>query len=390
MSDQLSISNLLSLLQVDHNSQAIQLAVDSGRLVRQRCYDEAMKTAESAVRLAQYDYTLHGVTLLYQSHARLASHQPRYEQLAVRDCDRAVRNLSLTPFNQAIAQLIRGQVELQCKDHDCQAAALPYFNKAAMLLQKLAQNEHERNHVQQAEYCRQLHTLVSKQIAELSLEITTVPRIEIAEKQEAPVPPATPFVPPISVEQPVPRQADQPVPTAHAETASEQLVPDTPPLRAVPRRVRLVWPAPEPIGMEFAPITGMAAPDYVEVSQIAIHDQPYRIEPITPTVSNRSAFRLRAHQPYLVVPLHDQNYGHYALVRPQPRPEQSHQFIAVDDPATHDTWIDEAEFTEPYTRIHIVGADREWMIHDGTETDPYQPDELRIIGIVEAILTLID
>ncbi len=71
MSDEITIPNLLSPLEINQHHRGIQLARQSERLRRMRCYDEAIIVAQNAARLVEFDYQWQGVVFLYDNHAAL-------------------------------------------------------------------------------------------------------------------------------------------------------------------------------------------------------------------------------------------------------------------------------------------------------------------------------
>jgi hypothetical protein len=110
--DELSIPDLLSLLQVDHTHTEIQLSQEADRLCRLRKCKSAIEVAESAMQLVRTDAWLLGETLLYLSYARVCSNLPEQVSQATRECDHGIHALGLSTYNYAIADLIRGQMDL--------------------------------------------------------------------------------------------------------------------------------------------------------------------------------------------------------------------------------------------------------------------------------------
>jgi hypothetical protein len=372
--DELSIPNLLSLLQVDRSSAMMKLCIEAEGLRRQRCYKDAIDLAQSAVKLAQYDSALVGVSLLYSSCARATSSQPHEEEIAVHECNRAIRALNLFPYNLAIAQIVRAQIELWCDTADCQESALVFFDHARKILQTLMTEGQKYGYLEQAERCQNLYARVTEKGVEVAeaLARRVVVRATSTLRAAPPTLTSTPQAAP---------------PPQTSDTPSEFSRGAKPPIK-LPIPTRLVWPLPEPkIGLELLPLATGTAPDFVEVNQVSINHQLYKVEPVEYAVSSGGLVPIRTRQPYLVVPLKDDANGRCALVRQEARLDQPRRYIAIDDPVKRETWIDESESTSPYNRIHIIGAERDWVIHDETELVPYNVHELHIIGSVEAILT---
>jgi hypothetical protein len=370
VADYLSISNLLSLLQVDRSGAMMKLCIEAEGLRRQRCYKDAIDLTQSAVKLAQYDSALVGVPLLYSSCARATSSQPHEEEIAIRECNRAIRALNLFPYNLAIAQIVRAQIELSCDTADCQESALVFFDRARKILQNLMAEGQRYGYLEQTERCRYLYARVTEKSVEVAEALARRVVVRATSTPRAAPPPPTPT--------PSPKTSDTP---------SESPRGAKPPIK-LPIPTRLVWPLPDPkIGLELLPLATGATPDFVEVNQVSINHQLYKVEPVEYAVSSGGLVPIRTRQPYLVVPLKDDANGRCALVRQQARLDQPRRYIAIDDPVKRETWIDESESTAPYNRVHIIGAERDWVVHDETELTPYNVNELHIIGIVEAILT---
>jgi hypothetical protein len=334
---------------------------------------EAISTAESAANIVQDDYSLLGVTLLYTTYARLSSHLPREEAKAIRDCDRAIRLLSLTPFNHAIAYTIRAQIELRHKTRGERRTALIYLDRADKVLQQLITTERESNRLDRIELfikLRQQIDDISQKIVDVQPVVPTTPRgePEPSEPEE--------FEPPTSTSMP-----ENPSPTKTKSGSSTQ---EKEPVR-LPVPTKLVWPVPDSsAGFQLLPLAADLAPDDMEATHLTIDEQLYRIDPVSPDVDKPSRFRLRLRQQYLLMKLLDSQHAHYAIVRSQDRPDRPRQFVVVDDAVHHAAWIDEAEFVAPYNHIHIIGGDQKISLAKPTRPYLIQP---RIIGVVEALLT---
>ena len=139
-----------------------------------------------------------------------------------------------------------------------------------------------------------------------------------------------------------------------------------------PLPIHVIWPTTESLRFEFTSHGQDVAPDVISTNQITIHDRLYRIEPITAT--GEAVVALRAHQPYLVLPLDKPYQGQYALVREQRRPSAPRPWVAVIDPLKSEV-PNAAELDADYSVIHILGVDRTWTIHDDADNRPFDPDE---------------
>ncbi len=331
---------------------------------------KSIKAAEAATQMAHRNYGLFGVTLLYLSGVRIALHVPHEAQQVIRDCDRAIRSLSQTPFNQAIAHVIRSQIESQLETSDCQSS-LVYLERAKKILQRSMNDELELNHREQYQKFKSLYDSVASQIIELSNRLTKVaPRMIVARQDTL-----------------SPSARDVPSTPEHFALAS----PDRsakPSLINLPILTRVVWPVPEPAaGFRFVPLANNFAPDYFEVNHLSIDEQLYHIEPVASGNVNTGQFRAYTQQQYLIVPLLNANQAQYAIARRADRPDRPQQLVIVDDRSTCRTWVDLAESIVPYTHVRIIGEGREWIIQEASGLDLTILGEPHIIGIVEATLT---
>ncbi len=134
MSEHLSIANLLSLLQFDPQDNALQLCREADSLRRRRRYTEAIELAERGVEMSRASYVRLGVALLFLSSIRASAHRPDDGQLAIRDCERGIRALSIHPHNHAIALVLLGQIQLEIDEEANQADALASFDRARQAL----------------------------------------------------------------------------------------------------------------------------------------------------------------------------------------------------------------------------------------------------------------
>lgn len=368
MPEQLSIANLLSLLEIDRQDDALQLCAEADSLCRRRRYDAAIEVAERAAHLARNHYERLGVALLYLSSIRASAHQAGQAEQAQRDCERAVRALSTQPHNYVIAQMIRGQIELEIDESANREAALDEFGMAHFSLQKLILDSREHNRAQHTALYRSLEKSLTARIEHLSTALADVEPIEVAPKQ-----------PSADQSTPVPAFADQ----ATIPTRPGQATP--PPIKlAVP--TKLIWPSTELPSIEVVAAIGGATFDFIEVNQLSIEGRDYKVQPIVPVSSGSASLRLQHGQQYMTLQIDGAN-DQRVLIRRQDRPDQRRQFIVVADSSQHQAWIDDAESTVPFKVVHIIGAEREWNIRNGSDTSPINENELRIIGIVEAILT---
>ena len=276
MADLLSIPNLLSLLEVDRQAGVMKLCAEAEGLRRRRRYPEAIQLAEKALGLARNDFNLMGTALLYASCARLSSKLPGQDRRAARDCSRAIRLLDLEPYNHAVAKLIRAQIETKMIDAQ---AALEYYLQAATTLKDVIREARERNRKAAANQYLELQNKVNTRIDQISGAVVHAEPIIIPAKLAA------------SAEK-KPAQVPLPIPTT------------------------LVWPAPEPIQIEFSP-SGNLAFD-LDVTRLIINNLHYNVQPVFPTPGGHNTLRLHPRQRYLALQVARKEDG-FVLVRQQDR-----------------------------------------------------------------------
>ena len=369
-SDEITIPAMLGRLQINARHRGIQLARESDRLRRMRRYDEAVTVAAQAAELAKFDYQWQGVILLYYSYALLVSRRPDTEQRALRECDRAIRDLSQSPFNQAIANVIRALLELERLDGIDLTRALYHFKQGAHLLGKVARFAQDQNRRADAERYRQLQQAVDARATQVLQQITTPAAIDIAPKQDAEVP-----IEPARI-------------TAAAQP--ESAPPDRGQMGVRPTiPLPLPWPIPEPIiTFQLTDEPNLSGLDLFESRYVSIENQRFLIEPVIIENVVAGSWSLKSRQPYAIVPLPQSSAGQYAIVRKQVRPDRSRQFVIVGDPGAGRAWLDLAESDEPFDRVHLVGEDRRWHISSEEDIPPrVLGQEPYIYGIVEALLT---
>jgi hypothetical protein len=365
VTEEFFIPDLLLLLQVDRAHAAIQLSEAAEGLCRLRQYTPAIAVAENATRMVHTDPWLLGGTLLYLSYARMCSDLPDQVRQALRDCDRAIRALGLSSYNYALAHLIRGQMDLHIYGVTGRANALRYFQRASDVLDKLRYEETQYNRTERVKRCTDLKDQADRQIKHLHQKLTTPTEVKVPPKRRAPQPPS---IEPDTTET-LPQAEPIGVPL------DERLI-----------MQRLIWPPAEPaLVIDMPPGSFGLMPDFLGIRQLSVKDRVYDVKPLV----GSEPVQLRPRQKYWIVPLADSPRGELALVREQVRPDQTEQFVAVSDPTEPRVWIDKVGATEDFTHLHIVGAEREWIIRDAS------PEHLdlsapRIIGIVEAILVPVD
>ncbi|MBI5567377.1 MAG: hypothetical protein HY870_20930 [Chloroflexi bacterium] len=363
MSDYLSTANLLGLLQIDRQNKIMQLCEQSESLRRRRCYTEAIKISRNAVFLAKNDYLIMGAALLYLCSARMHSSQPEQEQMAIRECDRAIRALSHERFNRAIGEVLRAQIKAQFHSDDYLAVALLYYEQALKDLDGVALYTLEHKDFELLRIVEKLKGAVEHKIFELGQSLSG------SESEKATV----------RYEDRRASRKNGPVTDTLLPQTSLHLRNDL----SVP--VKIVWP-PQPLSLGFVPSDGTVAPDFIEIDKLSIQGRLYTIKS-TSFLNSPDSIRIRINQQYFLVPLANGDSKEYALVRQWGRPDQPRQFVVASDPVSNDTWIDEAESIAPYSNIHFVGDQRDWVIIEMSEEQSVTHNAIKIIGIVEAVLT---
>ena len=336
MTDPLSISNLLSLLQVDPQNRAIKLCIEGESLCRRRAYARAAEVVEHALQMAGSDLGRCEVTLLYRACVRFCAQPAAPDQPLLLHSERAIRSLSLEPHNHLIAQLVHARLAYELGEGN---TALNQYYRATDSLRRLIDTSIQQNNRSQLAFYQDTLDQVTGTIDRLVEALAQVPQ------------PTTP--------QPAPKPV-QPEPVAPVEPAQPQPEPQptrpTPsPLPGLDVPIRLVWPTPDPIGVELMPTIEGDAPDYVEVSRLALNGQPYAIQPVEATAQQAGAIQIQHGQQYMAYALADDG-GRYALVRRQPKSDQAQQTIAVTDPSEQRAWIDLSESTAPFPSVRIIGV----------------------------------
>ncbi len=369
MPEEFSIPELLSLLQIDREHTAIQLSLEADRLCRLRQYKPAIEVAESATRLVPTDPWLLGDTLLYLSYARLCSALPDQVRQATRDCDRAIRALGLSTYNYALANLIRGQMELEIHGVTGRSSALRYFQRASEVLEKMRLEEMQYNRSARAAHCVELKAKADQQIRHLTQKMSKPAEVKVPPKQQ-------PAQQPVVEPPPALEEAVTPLPEGPVEM----------PLGDGLILKRLIWPPTEaPLVIDAPPgMTGLM-PDFLGIRQLSVRHRVYDVR----SLSGDEPVQLRPRQNYWVAPLEGAEHGELVLVREQLRPDQAEQFVAVSAPTQRRVWIDKAEATDNFRHIRILGDDREWVMLDFSP-EHLDMNEPRILGIVEAILIPVD
>lgn len=358
MPDALSCERLLKHLSIKQPHTANAMCEQVLGQCRRRQFQDAIRTAESALRLVRADYTMAGIVLLYLSYARMASQSDDQITPMLQDADRAVRLLSLDPFNQAIAYVCRANFELDCEtrpsdqsDGDRLARkpqALTYLHRANDLLRQLIISEREYNRLQPVRRCRVLQAMVCQKIsgletslnADIDLTSTTVPR-------------------------------------SPAEPRGKLILP-----------AQLSWPMPESaMKIEIQGSDQGIVPDYFEGSRLTIAGKSYRVLLFASAGLRAGSVQLRIRQPYWMMPLCNDARGRLAIVRLRPRPDRDRQLVAFYDDVTNSALIDQAESATPYTHIQVIGRGRDWLVAETTDHDPIYIGGPYMIGVVEAFLT---
>jgi hypothetical protein len=380
MSDPLSISNLLSLLQVDRGNDAIRLCDEAENLRRRHYYEKAVEASSHAERIAHsvFDYELQGATLLYLGTMHAFRSESSDGELAVRYCERAVRAFRRNTHNYAIAQLIRARIELHLEQKD---EAVVHFYSTTQILQKLIVFSREHRQGQMVALYESLYNATNAAIAKVYASLTEVKPVPIARKK---------------TRQPAISAASTTQFSAGRKQQNKESSPMDLPF-PLPVPMKIVWPTQTSLRLELSPVYVSAtdsaaiqpdlsenALDYIQLSGISINGKPFAIQPIYPASGDLGntlkIYRDKQYVPVLVQT--DVGRGEfnntYLLVRRQDRPDHEDQYIVVDDLIDKHAWVDRCESEAPYTHIQIIGAERQWDIP--SEKEPH------VIGVVEAWL----
>jgi hypothetical protein len=367
----LNIPHLLRMLDVNHpdpavsarlheaqnlldKGQAVQ-AIELGRVVSRLAVRAVTADKRSAALEAQRRSVV-GSAFLHLAYLRSQTQLPGEQELAVHDARVAVTWLSHDEERLVLAELILALIA----QYDRKTLiAVEYLRRARALLDKLiAERQHQGKNDQAAKYQR-LRVQVIHNITRL----------------------------------PLPR------PPAEEQPSIDQSI-----LRQLPIPARLVWLGVDPPGVQLmtvfdtigspASVTLLPKPlkeihytlDSIEVDQVSIDGRPYRVQGILEQAGGK--FQFQTGQPYYAYALADvarrPGGASHVLVRRQTQPVlPSSQPIVIIEPVKQQAWLVESN---PSSDPNIIGA-RQWIINDGTETLTYREANVRVVGVVEAVLT---
>lgn len=417
MADKLSLPNLLSLLDVNwkDNADSIkQLCTEAEALRRRHQFEKAVEVAKYAVRLAYdaHDHILYGTALLYLSLARLSRNHPDEMKQAIRDCERAMTAFGFEPHNHAIAQIFRAQIDLHMENQADQIkakekwhhAAFVHFRRSAEKLHQLVDHWRARGNSRKVQYYEDLNNAVARTISELSNALVHVDLAPATPKQRCNPKTKADAQPLVSA----------PVAAREPTRSSRGLPPS-----GLPIPTELVWPVPDPIGLEVVSMgnplatvdqvvngfkPNASAFDYIEASTLSIGGRQYAIHPVNSAFSAKTSLKLRCGEKYIPFKVVGgrEKTGHddmYVLVRCRAHPDQAGDIVVMMDRDKGRVWIPkDGSESGPYSDsdIKIIGGvsntgvrnqgNRQWNVYSATDGDK-QP---RIIGIVEATLTPIE
>jgi len=172
---------------------------------------------------------------------------------------------------------------------------------------------------------------------------------------------------------------------------------------------RLVWPVPDTVGLGLAPVYGGFATDqnsggfevsdnaldYVEVNQLSINGRLYTVHPINSLSGSSGALRLHRDQQYITFQINgngekNRHSDQYVLVRRQEHLDQAGQAVVITAPSVRRVWITRNVPPKIVGGIDNTTANtqvkRQWDFGD-SETTSFSREEIRITGVVEAVLT---
>lgn len=379
MAESLSIPDLLSLLQVDRQHEAMILAEEAERISRARAGKNsaitALDLANSAIEIIAKDISdLRGAALLYRAYVRAGLHDDNQYDEAVRDCNRAVRHYCNVPHNRALGLTIRALIRLETSCEDRLERSLADLLKARIVLETMLQESRLHNQHDEVAFYEHLLAKTIRQVAHIRAQLDPDSLADDTGRVQSTDEPGT---------------ASKSARILVASEAAEQLARREFTHR-FPIPLPLDLPRSESVGLRIYPPSLSTLPAQVEISHLIIGRRRFDVE----SVEGGGALRLRTHQSYQAVPLKGHNNNQYALIRRQDRPDKDQQYVVVDDPVQQEAWIDEARFLPPFRQIHIIGANRKWDLSATADiaVDIHISDAIppRIIGVVEAILTPYD
>jgi hypothetical protein len=288
-----------------------------------------------------------GCAFLYLATVRESSQIESEHRRAAHDCDTAIKWLERDDTHCALAEMIKARILL---DTAQARAAVEHYRQAAQLLTRLEARARRQNQPNQVRDYKDLLRAVTNAMQHIPIDALD--------------------------DQPEPAQPNY---SAALPAFGEHL--------AMPMRVS--WSEGQPIGIALMPSPRGVAPDFIEVTYVWVGGKPYTIQPLDADPNARKSFRLHPGEPYVALQVKvengsDDDEERFALVRRTDRPDQSPQYIVVVDPVSQRAWIDGAE--SDATSVRTMGLDRYWQIDDGAEPHAYDDSELRIVGVVEAML----
>jgi hypothetical protein len=335
-------------------AQAAQ-AIELGRVALRLAVRTATADKRTTALEAQRRSTI-GVAFLHLAYLRSQTQLPGQQELAVHNARAAVTWLGHDEERQVLAELI---LALIAQNDKRTIVAAEHLRRAQAILDKLIVEQHRQGKkAQEAEY-RQLRERLIQNITQL----------------------------------PLPR------PPAEVQPNIDQSI-----LRQLSIPARLVWLGIDPPGIQLMTVfdtTGSRSSvalqprplkeipntlDAVEVDQVSIDGRPYRVLSILEQPGSK--FQFQSGQPYYAYALAEASRRpggpSHVLARRQTQPVLigSHPIIIID-PAKQQAWLVESN---PSSDPNVIGA-REWIIDDGTETMTYREANIRVVGVVEAVLT---
>jgi len=391
MADQLSLPNLLSLLHIEQQQDAVdqeifRLCREAEGLRRRHLYKAAIERAECAAQIAREksNWHLHTVALLYLSVSRSSSNA-RDRKQAIQDCDEAI-GLSIDFYDRAFAELVRAQIELiaQGKDNNDSAAfqskqrAIVHFQRACEALMELVAGKGISRDLQQADYYLNFVRIVNSHIEEL---VTSMLQASVSLRKP---------------KQKLSKTTTQPT-TPSNVTANRS----APPID-LPVPTRLVWPGPNTSGPWVPPVFGSYSVDpsrgrvkagdspldYIEVNQFSIEGRLYAVHPEACSPNSGNPLRLYQGKQYIAIEINgngEQGYhsDQYVLVRRQDSLDHPGQKVVVTIPSIRRIWVTQKKLPPRF----VGDSERQWDFIDDPETATLGNKKPRIIGVVEAILT---
>jgi hypothetical protein len=306
--------------------------------LRREDYQAAFQIADDAVAISRraFSKNLYGAALLHRCVAHLYTELPRETEQSIRDCDQATGNFFQNPHNLAVGQILRALLDIylqQWRD------ALVHLSEAVGTVDGLIVTWQKRGNSEKAGIYADLRADIDWSTKQLAGLLADVDRIESG--------PPTVLADPKTLVWPDPDSSDT---------------------LSVPLHSPFVITSPSKDNKQ----DPGESDKWVRVSKLLIQHEPFKLRPRDN--DNDKPVQLEYEQNYIATNVEGEHGAlvesdEYILVRLLNPPSASGRNVVVDS-----------------TPIENLGS-RRWVVKDGSETEPYSGQDMKMIGLIEAVLT---